>query len=350
MAFLDGDTMAVDKNTELNGDKRSSLAAGTMQNAILGGLRFSKGSRRLILTRVVTLFLAMAPGMLCVMLHFEETAGHNPTLTRAEVPLPIAHLVIVAKELSSGIFLALLFSLAVAFIGNQFLLAGALQILHPQQSNTPKVLRQIFKSGAKIFWPYLRIAMLACLKLCLGAWLIHVCFRKLADHGTTAGWTAQSIWITLSLLEALSVFVWANFVGAFAHWCRVLIQVDGRRLVRRTILLVFRVWWCHPLQSLCFTLAIMFLASAGPATVLAAWRQAAPNTALWFGLWVLTLFILSYLWHWKVHVSRLLVEYPDMKSTREAPDVHWAIEGRVGGWIKSFFQTKSPFDRKKPCS
>ena len=114
----------------------------------------------------------------------------------------------------------------------------------------------------------------------------------------------------------------ATLIGALAFWCRLVTVADGRRRVRRTLVVVLGVWRRHPLRGPLLFLGTQLVVGLGTAAPLGLWRQHPPATVLgaviWFAIWLCGIGLSSVVWHWLLRAGLLL--YAGREELRTMPD------------------------------
>ncbi len=309
-------------------------------HAVAAGLSLGRGSLRLLVWRVLLLVVAGLPVAAVASGALEKSLAVQPYFADAAKPLPLVHLIRFCSEAPGSIWGALFAGVIIAWLGHQMLTAGALEVLRPEPPKRVKVWRAIFAATAAHLWPLIRIVVVAAVVAGVGAGLLKWAGGKIGDHGRVADWTAQTVGLVLPSIRLLLTLVWFSVVGAFAHWCRVLTVADGRRRVRRTVLLVFRIWWRRPLQGPLFYVGTCLLNVALGAVVLAAWRQASGGVAMWAVLWAVTVLLQAFIWHWTLRAARLLYAQPALADIVAREDSAWGVVG----WLKAHFV--DPLSRK----
>lgn len=325
-------------------------AARTSERArpstITAGLSLVPGSLQLILLRWALVALAAVPAMFAAVVGIAATMARQPYFTDVRGPLPIAQLLRLSNEIPSGILATLVLAAVLALVGQQVLVAGALDWLEPAHGPRPSsaeepVALAVIKSGGRWLWAMLRVVLFAGALSAVGLTAIDWLFERLVDHGTGQGWTGRTLWLHLPLLEAVASLVWAATVGAWAFWCRVLMVADNRRRVRSVGLLVLRVWRRRPLTAPLFFVVLTLTMLLGSAAVLALWRQHPPAALL--GViplavtWLLVLLVQAMAWHWLLRVARLLYADVSLDDLRNRPDAPLGL-GRL---VKRLLRRKS---------
>src|SRR5262249_9073457 len=157
----------------------------------------------------------------------------------------------------------------------------------------------------------------------IGLGVIRAIFKRLDIVAYQSGWTGETSVMKMPMLATFLMFAWIASVGAWTFWCRLMTAVDGRRRVRRTGLLVFRVFWRHPLRSWGIFTGVTLATPLGSAAILIAWRQAEPRTGsgvvAWLLLWLAGLIVQSFVWVWLLRAARLLYASEGLADVRGRP-------------------------------
>jgi hypothetical protein len=295
----------------------------------LAGLRPVAGSLRLIGLRWLLWILSALPGLVAASAALERSIAERPYFVEAGDPLPLVPLLLLLRNVPGALWGVLVAGTVLAWLGNLLLTAGAVELLDPKRVGGTRVWRTIIDTGTRYLWVYLRIALLALVLLLVGGRVLGLISESIDDHGRVAGWTAESLVLTLPVIRALLFLCWASIVGTLAVWCRVLAVSDGRRYVRRLPALALRVWWRRPVQGLGFHVVLALASPLLGALVLLAWRQSSSATAGWVVLWLVVLLLQSILWHWRLRVCRLVWADGRFDNARVVPDAPWRVLHRL---------------------
>ncbi len=286
------------------------------------------GGLRLMAMRWGLLVLSSLPGIWAANQHLDHI-GRQIWFTGPGNPSPAVQslkLLDVAFGMKMKMFVLL--CLLIALAGHQMLTSGAIRILNPRSQGKQRVMKTVILSGMETLWPYLRIVFWSIIWLAAGASVISWLFEFFTDGGTKAGWTILTMNVTIPFLKTAALLLWANLVGAFAHWCRVLTRVDNRKRVRRTVLLVFKSWRRVPFQGPFFYVIVSVFSSVTGALTLFAWRQS-PSPGTWYVLWGLSLFFQCFLWFCLARAACVSVELDAIRQIRREPDDPWYLGPRI---------------------
>lgn len=310
------------------------------------------GTLRLLALRFLMVVLMSLPGLLAGLAGVSRGAARQPYYTDRTEPwrrLPLAPLVRLLGEQLPAVIPAILLGVVLVILADQVLTGGALVLLAPERaasaSTAPdgprrapvRVWLTIWREGLVHLWAFLRAVLLGVLFAALGMALLRLVGRRIDLWAYRAGWTgARQGAVMLGL--TLAALFWLASVGAWVFWCRLITAVDVRWRVRRTGLLVLRVFWRHPLRSWGLFVGLTLLSLFISGVVLFGWFQSEPGTiggALgWFTLWLITLGGQAFVWMWLVRSGRSLYERPglaDIRARRDEPlFVGW--RGRLRGW------------------
>jgi hypothetical protein len=300
-----------------------------VKQAWLQGLRPVAGSFRLIGLRWLLWILSALPGLVAASVALERSIAHRPYFIEAGDPLPFVPLAHLLRSLPGPLWGVLAAGAALAWFGNLLFTAGAVEVLDPNREGGVRVWRSIVDTGTRYLWVYLRVALLALVLLLIGGRVLSLIFEAIDDHGRLVGWPAKTMVLTLPVIRTLLFLCWASIVGALALWCRVLSVTGGRRYVRRLPALALRVWWRRPLQGLIFHVVLALTSLFIGTLVLLAWRQSSSATAGWVSLWLVVLFLQSFLWHWRLRVCRLVWTDARFDNARIVPDSPWHVLRRL---------------------
>jgi len=313
---------------------------GSRAGPIGGGLRLVPGSLRLILLRWALVLLAALPAALAALAAVAAGPARTPYITEVQGPLPVFHLLRLARELPLSVAALALLGAGVALLGQQILGAGALSWLAPGRerlTSIPSVAGAVLREGTPWLWTMLRVVLLAAVLAAAGLAGLGWIHERLALCGEPAGWSGRTIFLLLPAARGATSLLWLSLVGAWAFWCRVLLIADSRRTVRSVGVLVLRVWWRHPLRAPLFYVGVVLAMLLASALTLLWWRQAPPvdlGGALLLGLsWLLLLLLKAVAWHWLLRAGRLLYAGPSLDDLRRRPDGPLGL-GRLlaGAW------------------
>lgn len=288
------------------------------------GLRPVTGSFVLIGLRWLLWILTALPGVMAGAAGMAEDGARRPFFTEAARPFPIIELSEWLRDLPGGMFGLLLAGAGLAWLGNQLLTATAVEVFGRSRAEPARVWRTLFDSATRCFWPFLRIAVLAALWAALGSRVLSFVFDRLWQHAKLAGWTGETVIVTLPRTYALLWLLWMSLVGACALWGRVIVAADRRRRVRRLLGIVPRLGWRKPFGGVLLHMLTGNASLLLGAVVLAAWRQSGTTApGWWIGLWAVVLLLQSCVWHWRLRVCRLMWDDPRLADLRAVPDEPW---------------------------
>jgi hypothetical protein len=299
------------------------------------GLRPARGSIRLLMMRVFIVVLSSLPALILGALGVASGAARRPYYTEVDGRLPLMHFIRLMRELPGSFVPAAILGVVLAVLADQLLTGGALVVLDPARpvGERPKVFAAVFRDGLTHIWAFLRAVFAGVVLSAAGAALLGRLFNKLNITAYHAGWTAQTALLRLPMLAVISFLVWFATVGAWVFWCRLLTVADGRRRVRRTGVLVLRVFARHPLRSWALFVGLTASSTLASAAVLVAWRQAEPKTgagaAGWAILWLITLLLQAFVWLWLLRAGRLLYASEGLADLRSKPDDPFGLFGRL---------------------
>ena len=253
----------------------------SMKNKVIEGLKPAPGTARLVLSRWIVAILGALPGILVGQSAIGKVLGRQPWLTEAPDPLPIVQLGVLTGDMPPAMMGALAVGVLLAWLANQMLTAGAIEILDPNRpAGELRIWRKVIDTGSQFLLPFLRISLLALILGGAGTVLIGKIFRMIKDHGEVARWTGETMIFTLGITRFLLVLAWVALVGALSWWCKVILVADERRFVRRMAAVLPRAAWRRPMQGVLihWFLGIASVLLAG--LVLAFWRISGQRAAL----------------------------------------------------------------------
>jgi hypothetical protein len=311
------------------------------------------GTLRLLALRFLLVVLMSSPALFTGLAGVSRGAARQPYYTDPTHPwrrLPMAPLVRLLGEQLPAVLPAILLGVVLAILADQVLTGGALVLLAPEraapasaasgeQRRAPvRVWVTIWREGLVHLWAFLRAVLLGALLAALGLALVRLAGRRIDLWAYRSAWTGAGE-AFVSFVLTLTALLWLASVGAWVFWCRLITAVDARWRMRRTGLLVLRVFWRHPLRSWGQFVGLTLLSLLISGGVLFGWFQAEPSTvggALgWFTLWLITLGIQALVWLWLVHSGRLLYARPglaDIRARRDEP----LFVGRLRHWRRWF--------------
>lgn len=288
---------------------------------------FAPGGIRIITMRWGLLVLSSLPGIWMAGLKLDPF-GRQLWFTEAGDPSPFVQSLKLLEAAGGPKMVAVVFlCMAIALVGHQMLASGAIRILHPKSEGKPRVLKTVAQSGLETLWPYIRIVFWAAVWLGAGVTVVNRIFEFLLDGGKKAGWTMLTMQVTLPMVKAALLLFWANLVGAFAHWCRVLTRVDNRKYVCRTVLLVFKSWRGIPFQGPVLYVCVSIFSSVAGGLTLFAWRQSTVPE-VWAAIWGASLFFQCFLWFCLTRAACISAERETIRRIRREPDEPWRVRER----------------------
>lgn len=306
----------------------------------LSGFAPARGSIRLVLMRVSVVLASSLPALLSAWGGVAGGAARRPYYTEVEGRMPMIHLVRFFREVPSSYGPALAVGVALAILADQLVMGGALKLLDPARPDgEPVNVRQaVLRDGLSHLWAFLRAALLGLVLSGIGVALLRWPFKKLDVLGYQSGWTGLTTLLRLPLLSMGLAVVWIASVGAWVFWCRLITAADGRERVRKTGLLVLRVFARRPLRTWGLFVLLTIATTFASGAALFAWRQAEPKTGggvlAWALLWLVTVFVQAAAWLWLLRSGRLLYASEALADVRARPDDPIGIFRWVGPLAK----------------
>jgi hypothetical protein len=320
-------------------------------NALVGALRPAPGLIRFLGLRLGIVILSSLPALIAGIEGVASGVARRPYYTAVEGKLPLVNLVRLFKDLPGGFLPAAVVGVVLAVLGDQLLLGGAVAIFDPARppGDKVRVFATVLKDGLSHLWAFLRTIGWSLVLWAIGIGLIRFIFKKLDVMAYHSGWSGHSTVLRLPLLSTFLTLLWIASCGAWAFWCRLITAADGRRRVRRTGLLVLRVFRRHPLRSWGIFTALTLASTLLSGAVLIAWREAEPRTsgrlAGWLLLWLGTLAVQSFVWLWLVRAARLLYASDSLADIRSMPDEPFRLFAKLLWWRR-----KAPAPPPEPPS
>ncbi|UQA61195.1 hypothetical protein [Polyangium aurulentum] len=292
----------------------------------LDALRPTRGSLRVVAWRWAFALLTSLPGVLMAVVGVSREAARRPYYTEVRGPMPGYHFARILEESTGILGPAVLVSVLLALIADQFLTAGAISLAHPARPEEDRrgVLSTIAQEGLAHLYPFVRTALMGGLLFVLGAGVLVRISSRLGMASERAGNSMLTTAVLLPLSTALLTLLWFSAVGAWVLWCRLITVADGRRTVRRTGLLALAVWRRRPVRALVLPVLLTLAAALLPGAIPIAWRLSAPASGggvlAWAVAWLAALFAQAFVWYWMIRAGRLIYASPDLDALRSSPD------------------------------
>lgn len=316
------------------------------------GWRPVEGSVRLILLRWLLWIAAGLPGLAAAAQAIGDAGARSPYFADAARPFPAVELGLWVQELPGSIWGAFLAATALAWVGNLFLTAGAVDLLRPGRQAPARVWRTVIDAGVRSLLPFLRVAVLAALWLAIATRLAGTAFDRLGDHAALAGWTGRTTVLALPLAHGILWLFLAAAIGSAALWGKVIVAAQRRRRVRRLHGIVPRLWRRRPLRAFILQVAAGLASLLPGAAVLYAWLQS-PHLAspLWPAAWAAVLLAQSWVWHWRLRACLLTWEEASLSDLRATPDRPWGLPRRaLAGLLRLARRVRSALARLRPSA
>jgi hypothetical protein len=309
-------------------DRRRSFAVALIRTTrpFLDALRPAPGSLRAVAWRWAFALLTSLPGVLIAVLGVARETARRPYYTEVRGPMPAYHFLRILEESTGVLGPAVVVSVLLALVADQFLTAGAIFLAHPARPEVDRrgVLSTMAQEGRAHLSPFVRTTLLGGVLLVLGAGVIVRIFGRIGMASERAGSSWLTTALVLPLVTALLTVLWLAVVGAWVLWCRLITVADGRRTVVRTGLLVLGVWRRRPVCALVLPVLLTLAAALLPGAIPIAWRMAAPATGggvlAWTVAWLVALFAQAFVWYWLIRAGRLIYASPDLDALRSSPD------------------------------
>jgi hypothetical protein len=307
---------------------------------ILGALRPAPGLIRVLGLRLGIVLLASLPALIAGLSGVASGVARRPYYTDVEGKLPLVHLLRLFRDLPGGFAPAAAVGVVLVVLADQLLLGGVMALFDPARPAGEKVrvFATVLRDGLTHLWAFLRAIGLSLILWAIGIGLIRFIFKRLDVMAYQSGWSGATSVLRLPLLSTFLMLVWIASAGAWAFWCRLITAADGRQRVRRTAVLVFRVFWRHPLRSWGIFTALTLASTLVSGAVLVAWRDAEPRSVGgvvgWLSLWLATLAAQSFVWLWLVRAGRLLYASESLADIRSKPDDPFRLFSKLLWWRK----------------
>lgn len=316
------------------------MALTRSDRPVLDGLRPVQGTIRMWALRLGLVVVMSLPALFSAMGGVSSGVARSPYYTDITGRMPVLHMARMARELPTMFLPMTLLGIALAVLGDQLLLGGGAALFNPErpQGGRVRVLEMVLRDGLPTLWAFLRAVLLGILFSAIGARVISSVFERISRAGTRASWTGETTALTLPLISFVLITLWLATIGAWVFWCRLITAADGRRLVRRTGVLVWRVFARSPLRSWGMFVGLTLVSILLSGAVLFAWRQAEPRSVgavlLWAMGWLSTLAVQAFVWVWLLRSGRLLYASARFSDLRARPDEPFYIFRKLLWWRK----------------
>lgn len=292
------------------------------------GWKSAPGTWRIVFARWALYVLAMVPGVMAMSADLKESVSSRPFFHDLGRPLDFLGLQLVLAELP-GAGLGLLFFGAFAiWLLQQGWLAGATRLLDPSPKGKLPVRWEMLEEGLRYLARFLRIAALALVATLFLLWAIGAVFSRLSAWAEVHEWSVEASFIDLNLWRLALILFGMTFIGTVAFWAKVISAADDRRYVRRLPWILIRLFVKRPVASLLYQMAVVGLVLGLQASALWSWRQSTGGLMLWLPLWLMLLFLASYVWQARVRSALLVWRGGDMALLRATPDSPWYMFSR----------------------
>lgn len=298
----------------------------------------AQGTIRLWALRLGLVMVMSLPALLSAWGGVASGVARSPYYTDVTGRMPLFHFIQMMRELP-GAFLPMTFlGIALALMGDQLLLGGGAALFDPArpQGGRVRVLQIVLRDGLPTLWAFLRAVVFGILFSAVGVGIIRAVLKRISVAGGRAGWTGETVWLTLPLIGLVLSALWLATIGAWVFWCRLITAADGRHFVRRTGLLVWRVFARSPLRSWGLFVGLTLVSILISGAVLFSWRQAEPRAVgpilLWATAWVATLAVQAFVWVWLLRSARLLYASPRFDDLRARPDEPFGLWRKLLWW------------------
>ena len=249
--------------------------------------------------------------------------------------LPLVRVERLLSGLSPVFFVAAALGALAAVILDLLLTAGAIATLDDENRDSRRI-GVVLRRGATHLAPVLRILVMAVVGMAAGAGLIDLVFDRIDVHGHRAHWDAARMYGLIPLARTMLTLLWISLVGALSLVCRVVTVCDGRRVVRRSLILTLQVCWRHPIRALATFSIVTLIVEAIAGLVMVGWRlpiaegtgQAAVRSVLWLAM----LFVQAWVWRALVATVRGVYVNPGderVLAIRARPDAGFALPSRL---------------------
>jgi hypothetical protein len=328
------------------------MAVTRSDRPVLDGLRPIQGTIRLWALRFGLVVVMSLPALLTAVGGVSSGVARMPYFTDVSGRLPILHLAQMGSELPGAFAGMMLLGIVLAVLGDQLLLGGGVALFDPArpQGGRVRVLGMVLREGLPTLWAFLRAVLLGILFSAAGVGAIRAVLKRIGTAGARAGWTGETTALTIPLIGFVLIALWLGTVGAWVFWCRLITAIDGRQRVRRTGILVWRVFARSPLRSWGMFVGLTFLSILVSGAVLFAWRQAEPRSGgsilLWATAWLATLAAQAFVWVWLLRSGRLLYASPRFSDLHARSDEPWYVLRKLLWWRKKRApEAKAPDER-----
>ena len=308
------------------------MALTRSERPVLDGLRPVQGTIRLWALRLGLVVVMSLPALLTAMGGVSSGVARSPYYTDVAGRMPILHSVRMVRELPTELLPMIFLGVALAVLGDQLLLGGGAALFDPARpkAGRVRVLRMVLHGGLPTLWAFLRAVLVGVVLSGIGVAIIRGVLKRISIAGNRAGWTGETTTLMLPLIGLVLYVLWLATMGAWVFWCRLITAADGRHLVRRTGILVWRVFARSPLRSWGIFVGLTLVSILFSGAVLFAWRQAEPRSTgavlLWATAWLATLAVQAFVWVWLLRSGRLLyasARFADLHARADEPFYVW---------------------------
>lgn len=309
--------------------------------AVIGGLALRPGSLRLIALRVVTLLLFSLPALLAARCGITDQIGHDPRLVPAE-PQAFEVVSAVLRDLPPAALLSAGLAAALFWLFEQALVASTLILLSPALTAGPtRIWATLWGRG----WPqvstFIRVGLVDLVLAAGGLSIVSLIGTRLDRAADAGGWRGITQVVVMPGLVILLAWLWLTVVGTFGLWCRVLIVADGRRRVRRVLLLALRALYRAPFRGLGAFVAIAFGSHLLGAVFLVVQAPGKGGSLVASSTWLVYLLVQAYVWHWLLHAGRRLYAEKRFAAVREGSDQPFGVWRGVTHLVRGYRQRKA---------
>ncbi len=271
----------------------------------------TKGSWLLILLRVAAGVLIFVPAYLAAAGPAGEAAA-SAFFVDAGSPTPWTQFNQLFGDVIEKAFDIWWIWLLLAIFFKFFLDAAALACFtHVDRAGAQsRALRRIFSGGWAWFWSMLRIGLLSAVLLVPALVVLAIIVGpgfNITDLPADA--SAYNNMIVKPLIGGATFAVWARVVGALALHAKAAAVVHDRKNSFVAIGRGLKTLVSNPLQATVFYVVLTIAVTALGAFVLVSWRNAdlaGGAWSTWFAVWIASLFVQAYVWHWLARSAVLI--------------------------------------------